>query len=177
MQTDELDTVLDPEYLAGLEERPLDEVRAMRAECVRIGDALSYVRRLVQGRIDLLEMERHRRTEGGDVDDLDALVARLAGTLADRARPEGVGRLPERVTPPEGHGAFSSALDELVAGVAGRLPDVTDGELDAVIHDLAVFERDVSDQRRQVFERVDRLQAELTRRYRDGEATVDGLLS
>ncbi len=42
---------------------------------------------------------------------------------------------------------------------------------------LDVLERSVSSQRKAVFEIVDRLQAEVVRRYRSGEATVDSLLS
>jgi len=42
---------------------------------------------------------------------------------------------------------------------------------------LTDFETRVSVQRKQVFERLDALSAELVRRYRDGEASVDGLLA
>ncbi len=44
-------------------------------------------------------------------------------------------------------------------------------------HQLTGFERRVSDNRRDRYDRLDALSAELVRRYREGEASVDGLLS
>ena len=41
---------------------------------------------------------------------------------------------------------------------------------------LAAFEQRVSGHRRDLFERIDALQAEITRRYKTGEASVDSLL-
>ena len=57
-------------------------------------------------------------------------------------------------------------------------PDgVTDGDLARAGEQLAALELEVSSLRRLLFDRIDTLQAELTRRYRDGETTVDDLLS
>ncbi|MGZ7023355.1 MAG: RsiG family protein [Ilumatobacteraceae bacterium] len=39
------------------------------------------------------------------------------------------------------------------------------------------FEQARSQERRELFARIDQLSAELVRRYRDGEAAVDGLLA
>jgi hypothetical protein len=45
------------------------------------------------------------------------------------------------------------------------------------VHDrLEALEREISDRRRQFFDRIDTLQAEITRRYRTGEASVESLL-
>jgi hypothetical protein len=41
---------------------------------------------------------------------------------------------------------------------------------------LKAFETNQSDIRRQLFDRIDALTAELVRRYRDGDASVDTLL-
>jgi len=46
-----------------------------------------------------------------------------------------------------------------------------------VAESLAGFERTVSALRRTLFDRIDAIEAELTRRYRTGEASVDSLLS
>ena len=45
-----------------------------------------------------------------------------------------------------------------------------------IADELQALEHDVSDLRRALFGRIDTLQAELTRRYRDGEAHVEELL-
>ncbi len=176
MQADDLDAILAPDYLDHLTDRPLDEIRAMRSHCVRAGDTLSYVRRLIHGRIDILEAERMRRVEGGDPDDLSDLVSRLAEALGEGGRPEGPGRLPQRIEPPDHDPSFTAELDEIVDAVAGQLPDMSGPELEHVLGDLRELERSVSGRRRAIHDRVDALQAELTRRYRTGEASVDSLL-
>ena len=49
--------VLDPAYLDGLDDRSVDELRAKHAECLELETEVSYVRRLTQARIDILEAE------------------------------------------------------------------------------------------------------------------------
>ena len=58
-----------------------------------------------------------------------------------------------------------------------RLSGLTDDELTTLVSALEGFERAISDDRRQRFERIDALSAELARRYRDGEVDVDSLFS
>ena len=57
-----------------------------------------------------------------------------------------------------------------------RLEQLSDTELTGLENELTAFERRVSDDRRDRYDRLDALSAELVRRYREGEATVDGLL-
>ena len=54
-----------------------------------------------------------------------------------------------------------------------RAPTVELGQIRVA---LAEVEADLSARRRQVFERLDALSAEITRRYRTGEASVESLL-
>src|SRR5258708_38131506 len=60
-----LDRVLEPGYLDGLADRPVEEVSALKAECTELETEVSFVRRLAQGRIDILDAERDRRARGG----------------------------------------------------------------------------------------------------------------
>jgi Na+/phosphate symporter len=53
----------------------------------------------------------------------------------------------------------------------------TDSELHAAMARFVQYEQQVSRRRRRVQETVDRCSAEITRRYREGEARVDDLLS
>ena len=57
-----------------------------------------------------------------------------------------------------------------------RLEDLLPSELTNLEEQLTAFERRVSDNRRDRYDRLDALSAELVRRYREGEASVDGLL-
>lgn len=71
-----------------------------------------------------------------------------------------------------------SELDAITEAAALDNPDqVTDGDLARAAEQLAALELEVSTLRRALFDRIDALQAELTRRYRDGETTVDDLLA
>jgi hypothetical protein len=155
----------------------MDVVRAMRAECQEVETGLSLMRRVVQGRLDIVGLELQRRAEGGDPGDLPDLIARLPELLSDRTHAPGVGRLPQMMTPSEMPPELEAELDSIVgAGHLSDLPSVDDTTLRSMADQLATFEQRVSGHRRDLFERIDALQAEITRRYKTGEASVDSLL-
>jgi hypothetical protein len=168
--------LLRPDLLDELSARPIDEVRSLRAQCIDVETGLSYLRRMVQGPLDIVQREQNRRSSGTE-SDLATLVDELPDLLAEHTRSSGVGRLPQTLEPTTVDPALAAELDGLVGG--GRIatvPDMSDADLDALAAGLAAFERKVSEQRHAYFERIDALQAELTRRYRTGEATVESLL-
>ena len=168
-----IDRLLAEDYLADLTSRPLADVRAMRAEADREEADLSYLRRLLQGRLDIVRAELARRASGSD----QGLLAGLAAILADERRgpARGLGRHlpaePSRVAPSR------RRLEALAHDV--ELSDVTarsDDELRAAAERITVEEGRVSARRRAVQQVADACSAEITRRYRDGEAAVDDLL-
>jgi hypothetical protein len=57
-----------------------------------------------------------------------------------------------------------------------NMADLDDAGLQALESGLKAFESTQSEIRRQLFDRIDALTAELVRRYRDGDASVDTLL-
>jgi hypothetical protein len=148
----------------------LSELRALRAELQRQEDVVSYVRRLVQARVDMVGAEQRRRSTGADP--TGGLPAILSGHLIGG---------PAR--PPRPVGDFSELplakqLDALCSLFgATDLAGLTDDELAGFHHELVAFEHARSHERRQIFDRLDALSAELVRRYRDGEADVDSLLA
>lgn len=169
--------LLDPGYLGDLQSRPMDEVRAMRAECQEVETGLSMLRRVVQGRLDIVGLELSRRAEGRDPEDLPDLIARLPAVLSDRTHAPGVGRLPQLMAPGELPPGLAAELDGIVGPARlADLPSVEDGALRSVAEQLEAFEHTVSGHRKALFDRIDALQAEITRRYKTGEATVDALL-
>jgi hypothetical protein len=169
--------VTDPAYLDGLEEWPLADVRARKDESTELETGLSYLRRMVQGRLDIVRAEQRRR-EGGSTGDVSELVDDLPKILGDHVHAPGLGRLPALMGPgqldAELEGRLEAVLPEARLGV---LPQIPDDELEASAEGLADLERTISSQRRAVFDVLDRLQEEIVRRYRTGEATVDSLLS
>jgi hypothetical protein len=175
---DPLAQILEPSYLGDLGDRPIEAVRAMRDLCQQIEGGLSYVRRLAHGRLDIVGGELSRRRDGGDLADLGELVARLPELLADRPGDRSqMPRSPRRVELGEPPIEMESELDGIVRldDLTG-LSDLTDAELQGVADGLVTFERAVSDRRRRVHERIDTLQAEIARRYRDGEADIQSML-
>jgi hypothetical protein len=175
---DTIARILDPAYLADLSTRPIEQIRSMRAECQEIETGLSYLRRVVQGHLDIVAAEAVRRREGGKPSDVAALVDRLPQILGDHLRAPGSGRLPTTFGPGRPDPELQERLDRLVAesGI-DDLESVGDDDLLRARDNLTVLEHETSARRRALFDRIDALQAELTRRYRTGEASVETLLS
>ena len=179
MANDRIAALLAPDYLAGLKTIPIEDVRARRAECQAVEVSLSYLRRMVQGRLDIVLAELRRRQEGAPPADLHSLVESLAETLSEHVHAPGNGRLAALIvaSDPEVDDALVTQLDAVAdANALGQLPATTDDDVQALVDRLTAFEREISDQRRALFERIDAIQEELVRRYKSGEASVDSLL-
>jgi hypothetical protein len=172
----DLGALLDPGYLGDLPSRPMEEIRSMRAACQEVETGLSYLRRVVQGRLDIVGLELARRGSGGDPADLPDLIAQLPGVLSERTRAPGVGRLPQLMAPGELPAELEAELEELTGSQLTELASLDDDALRALADGFDAFERTVSRHRQDLFDRIDALQAEITRRYKTGEATVDALL-
>ncbi|MFD6289271.1 aerial mycelium formation protein [Streptomyces sp. NPDC060205] len=164
----------------------LPELRGLRRDAQRDEADLSYVRRLLQGRIDILRAEVGRRTEspGEGRDDgrgapavgEASVVARLSEILTDGpARHRSSARHVTVGTP------YSEEYRLLAAEMLSEveLSDLearTDLELNTAMGRLVRYEQQVSRRRQQLQRTADDCSAEIARRYREGEAQVDDLL-
>ena len=168
-----IDRVLAEDYLAGLAELPLPRVRALRDDAEQEETDLSYVRRLLQGRIDIIRAELARRSGNGAGD----LVGSLPDILADdRAGTRGLAR--HHPTEPSRVDEHRRHAEALVADVdVGDVVARTEEELRDILAECETQERDHSDKRRAVQAVVDACSAEITRRYREGHADVTDLLN
>ncbi|MCU1394717.1 MAG: hypothetical protein JWM34_3145 [Ilumatobacteraceae bacterium] len=156
-------------------ELSLDELRALRNELQHEDDALSYVRRMVQARLDLVQAERRQRVTGHELNVTEDLPVILGQHLTGGG--DALPRPPRPTDDASGH-PLSVELDELCSRLgANHVEQLTDDELTALATGLDDFEHARSHERRELFGRLDALSAELVRRYRDGEASVDGLLA
>ena len=155
--------VLDPEYLVDLDGISIEGLRAKHAECVELETEVSYVRRLTQARIDILEAEVERRASGGSLEDL---ISRLPQILADQG-PRGnpaSSRLPLQMAP-EQDSEWAPAFERF-DGVLANLPTLSADELQEAIAGLRSLEREVSDQRRELFAVIDRIDLSLAAQLR-----------
>ncbi|MFJ8664201.1 ABC transporter substrate-binding protein [Streptomyces sp. NPDC093600] len=155
--------------IAGLR---LPELRALRRDAQGDEADLSYVRRMLQGRIDILRAELARRT-----DPEAPVLDRLSEILADA---------PSRLRTSARHVTLSTPRSEEYRRLATEmlseveLSDLsarTDEELHQAMGRLAGYEQQVSRRRQQLQRTADDCSAEIARRYREGEAQVDDLLT
>jgi hypothetical protein len=178
MPTESVDALLEPVFVADLMVLPMDEVRRRRDLADEVETGVSYLRRLLQGRADIVRAEQERRIAGEPPGELSDLVSRLPYILGDNVHAPGVGRLPTLIAPGEMDPGLQNRLDSIISTAAlSDLPHTSDAKLAAVAADLATFEREVSKSRRAMHVVLDRLKEEIVRRYRTGEANVDDLLS
>ena len=153
-------------------ELPLDELRRVREELQHEDDVVSYARRVAQARLDLVGAERSRRERTDDADLRDDLSAVLSQHLTGGAA------RPPRPTDDLSESAVAIELDAVcVQHGFSRLEELDETELTSLSRALDEFEQRISSDRRERFERIDALTAELVRRYRDGEADIDSLLA
>jgi hypothetical protein len=173
----ELEDILDPSYLEGLEEASTADLRRMRSECEEHERAVSYTRRVLQGRLDILRAELLRRDEQGD-DTVESLLSRLPDILGhDHVATDPLQSRVTRLDVPAVAEPLERELDEIVdeARLLG-LPEAPTEELDLLIARLGSHEERLSKLRRGLFDRIDRLREELAARYKDGRTSIGELL-
>jgi hypothetical protein len=158
-----LDRVLEPAYLDGLADRTVDELSAMKAECVELETEVSFVRRLAPGRSDILDAERDRRASGGSFEDLIGSLAKILADEGPRPAPSQA-HLPQRMAPSPAI-EWTRGLEPLVGdSTLVRLPDLNDAELADAREQLSALEREVSGKRRALHEVLHTLEIELAER-------------
>ena len=151
----------------------------MRDECRRAEDGLSYVRRQAQGRLDIVAAEQSRRADGKGPSDAADIVDALPSILGHGVTTSG------RITDVRSNSlAPPVEASQLIVELEGILHEssltglgqITDDELRQLLDRLTDYERLVSDRRRALHDRLDALQAEIVRRYKTGEVSVESLL-
>lgn len=150
----------------------LPDLRSLRRDAQRDEADLSYVRRLVQGRIDILRAELARR-----VDPESPVVDRLSEILADTPSVHRSSARHVTLTTPRSDEYRQLAADTLSEIELSDLDARTDEELLTAMGRLVRYEQQVSRRRHRLQRTVDDCSAEIARRYRDGEAQVEDLLA
>jgi len=175
---DALSRLLDPDYLKGVEDKPSSTLREIRQEYCSVEVALSYLRRLTQGYLDILDFYIEKR-ESGEPIDSSTLVATLVRLIADRSqRPSPPVRLSVLLAPNlVDLNTEVSDVDLVMSGYEiADLHSMSLDELYAFRSKLQRAERRFSTDRRALHQRIDRLEAELIKRYKSGETTVEELI-
>lgn len=168
-----IDRILAEGYLRDLESRPLEDVRAMRAECAAEEAVLSYERRLLHGRLDLIRFEIDRRSGK----ETGSLVDNLATILGEERGPSR-GAFPGEDPDLETFGEPTRRASKLLADdTLASLPTFSDEELAERMEMIEEAEHETSEVRGQLLPILDALTDEIGRRYASGEADPSDVLS
>ncbi len=150
----------------------LPELRALRREAQSDEADLSYVRRMLQGRIDILRAELARRT-----DPEAPVLDRLSEILADAPSRHRTSARHVTLSTPRGEEYRRLASEMLSEVELSDLTARTDEELHTAMGRLAGYEQQISRRRQHLQRTADDCSGEIARRYREGEAQVDDLLA
>ncbi|MCW5250719.1 MULTISPECIES: aerial mycelium formation protein [unclassified Streptomyces] len=172
-----------PELAAGHPEHDLaalslPELRALRRDARGRETDLSYVRRLLHGRIDILRAELARRGPASVATTaaVGPVVERLSEILTDTPARHRSSARHVTLGPPRTEECRRLAAEMLGEVALSDLSARTDVELTAGMGRLVRHEQQVSRRRRRLQRTADECGAEIARRYREGEAQVDDLL-
>jgi hypothetical protein len=162
-----IDRIRDPAYLEDLDGLSLDDLRARRDESMAEREYLSLLRRLVQGRAEILKAELDARGGGKDAGPLiDRLSEILGGdeTRAGASRGEAL-----KIGVPDDELSLARrSVEKLVADAGISDPSALDDErLAEAVETLVSQETRVSETRAAVIVVLDALQDELKRRYKE----------
>jgi len=166
-----IDRIRDDTYVDGLRELSLDDLRARRDECLAEREYLSLLRRLVQGRAEILQAELETRVGGGDH---ASLVERMSTILAgDEPQTASRGEAVRVGVPDDELLLARRRIERLVADAGISDPTALDDErLTGAVELLTAEEREVSSARAHVIGVLDTVQGELKRRYKDDPSLV-----
>lgn len=171
-----IDEATDPAFIAGLETMSIDDLREKRALLDELDTELSYYRRMLHGRMDLLAFELRRRSG----EETRTLVEALPQILADGVDGTHRSAIPKELPldPPDAGGEERHPVDTILQDdFLAHLPTIEDDELISIQATLTDAERIVSMERRSVYDVYDVVSAELTRRYKEGLADAGDLLT
>ncbi|HYH27865.1 MAG TPA: aerial mycelium formation protein [Actinomycetota bacterium] len=158
-----IDRVLASGFAEGLSDLDMDELRSRRDLARAEREYLSLVRRLLQGRRDILHAELERRRTGEPAGEL---VDRLAEILADAPGPSR-GEAPVVSLPEEELTLARRRVEKLLADASlSDIDNLSEETLADAIARVEEEERSVSEMRGKVLSVHDALQDELKERYR-----------
>jgi hypothetical protein len=159
--------------MSDLSHLDLAGIRAARAALHAQEDAVSFVRRMAQGRLDIARDEQRRRAENLPT---SQTATDLAGVFGQE-HGGGSARPPRETNISTDH-PLVIELEQLCDRVGfGSIRTLDETALLAVIDELSAFENARSGERRALFDQIDALTAELVQRYKQDGADVDSLLN
>jgi hypothetical protein len=165
-----VDEVLAEGFTDGLGKLDDDEVRRRRDLARAELEYLSFLRRLLQGRRDILRDELDRRRSGGEP---QSVVERVVSVLSEGSRGPSRGEAPMIPLPDEELALARRRVERLLSDAnLSDLASLSDEDLEAAVARIDKEERGVSATRSQVIVALDLLQAEMKDRLRERHGSL-----
>ncbi|MGH2712249.1 MAG: aerial mycelium formation protein [Actinomycetota bacterium] len=159
-----IDEVLGSGFVDDLGSLETPEVRRRRDLAKAELEYVSFLRRLLQGRRDILRDELDRRRTDGAAPDV---VERVVSALSEGIRGPSQGRAPTVPLPEDEIAMARRRVEKLVGDTAlSDLETLTDDRLEEAIGRIEEEERGVSERRAQIITVADTLHEEMKRRLR-----------
>jgi hypothetical protein len=163
--TKRIQHLVDPAYTSDLSAHSLHDLREMRAECNEVETAVSYTRRLAQGRFEILSAEPPAPGLLCAVGDLVADLPRILGEERGRSSAANA-RLVETAEPkieldfgPQAHLIADDSL--------ATLDHIDDADLAKTVAELGDFERELSTYRHSLHGVLATIEREIASRAAD----------
>lgn len=172
MDTDlkRLAEVLDPEFISGSDSWSVEILRRHRKDAEDLEVAISYARRIVQGRIDVYE----KYVSGAHGECIESSLDKVTHALA-----ENTGSGKSRI-------AYTDISSEALIPTAREISDLIGVDIESIVESppaitellgrLKAGERRLSEYRRSLHSVIDALRQQLVLRYQSGQTTVDQIL-
>lgn len=172
------DRILDPSYADDLSSLTVEDLRQKRDECEQVEAELSYTRRLLQGKLDILRHGLEARAEGEDAE-IQGIRERLPEILGESSGArEGLLGRPTRILVPANAERQRREVEHLASEYTlSHADELEVEELTELVDRLKGAEAESSEKRRAVQETLDRIKAELVTRYREGKEDPTAILS
>jgi len=155
-----IDRILDPSFLEGIGEAPLDTLREKRDECDEEEAVLSYERSLIHSRLRILNDEVERRASGAPP---KSLVERLPEILAD-TEIKHRGAFPKLDAPPFYDNPRRRVEKLITNDTLLQLGELTEEQIGTAVTALDQAEGEVSESRKAVHAVLDRVIEEIAKR-------------
>ena len=151
----------------------LVEIRQQRNELQAQEDAVSFARRIAQGRLDIANDELRRRAEKSP--STESVTSDLAGIFGQE-HGGGSARPPRETNFSPDHDLVRD-LERLCEDIGfGSLRTLDVDSVKQIAVSLSEFENQRSAERRRLFDQIDELTVELIRRYKDDGPDVESIL-
>lgn len=168
----DLNSFLDPKFVEDLSNLSMEEIRSRRSSCSEVELSISYMRRLVQGYLDIVlsELEARKSSTRSDI------VDRLPSILGDTLRVGPSGRPPGELEPKDIDDLTTKI--EMTIGVdrLSKLDQLPSEDITEIVENLVALEEELSASRIRLHKCIDVFQKEIIRRYKSGEEKADNLL-